>query len=109
DRHAMLSPQLLQLLRAWWPEGRRRNLLLPGGHVYSPAAIQLRRCRPASSAALSVPLPRPRGCRHTRASAGIGMDSRHLGVMGRVSLTAVLDWEGDVYRPALSNAMLARC
>ena len=51
----MLSPQLLQLLRAWWPEGRRRNLLLPGGHVYSPAAIQLRRCRPASSAALSVP------------------------------------------------------
>src|SRR5262249_56909097 len=21
---------------AWWPEGRRRNLLLPGGHVYSP-------------------------------------------------------------------------
>ena len=105
----MLSPQLLQLLRAWWPEGRRRNLLLPGGHVYSPAAIQLRRCRPASSAALSVPLPRPRGYRHTRASVGIGMDSRHLGVMGRVSLAAVLDWEGDVYRPALSNAMLARC
>ena len=27
DRHAMLSPQLLELLRAWWREGRRRSLL----------------------------------------------------------------------------------
>jgi integrase/recombinase XerD len=31
DRHAMLSPQLVELLRAWWREGRRRSLLLPGG------------------------------------------------------------------------------
>ena len=30
DRHAMLSPQLLELLRVWWREGRRRSLLLPG-------------------------------------------------------------------------------
>ena len=34
DRHAMLSPQLLQLLRVWWREGRRRNLLLPGGWLF---------------------------------------------------------------------------
>jgi integrase/recombinase XerD len=34
DRHAMLSPQLLQLLRAWWREGRRRRLLLPGGWLF---------------------------------------------------------------------------
>jgi integrase/recombinase XerD len=34
DRHAMLSPQLLALLRAWWREGRRRNLLLPGGWLF---------------------------------------------------------------------------
>jgi len=27
----MLSPQLLELLRVWWREGRRRSLLLPGG------------------------------------------------------------------------------
>jgi integrase/recombinase XerD len=27
----MLSPQLLELLRAWWREGRRQSLLLPGG------------------------------------------------------------------------------
>jgi integrase len=30
DRHAMLSPQLLELLRAWWREGRRRSLLRGG-------------------------------------------------------------------------------
>jgi site-specific recombinase XerD len=34
DRHAMLSPQLLELLRAWWCEGRRRSLLLPGGWLF---------------------------------------------------------------------------
>src|SRR4051794_305395 len=34
DRYAMLSPQLLELLRAWWREGRRRSLLLPGGWLF---------------------------------------------------------------------------
>jgi integrase len=30
----MLSPQLLELLRAWWREGRRRRLLLRGGWLF---------------------------------------------------------------------------
>jgi len=30
----MLSPQLLERLRAWWREGRRRSLLLPGGWLF---------------------------------------------------------------------------
>jgi len=34
DRHAMLSPQLLEVLRAWWREGRRHSLLLPGGWLF---------------------------------------------------------------------------
>ena len=34
DRHAMLSPQLLELLRAWWVEGRRRGVLLPRGWLF---------------------------------------------------------------------------
>ena len=34
DRHAILSPQLLELLRVWWREGRRRSLLLPGGWLF---------------------------------------------------------------------------
>ncbi len=34
DRHAMLSPQLLDILRAWWREGRRRGVLMPGGWLF---------------------------------------------------------------------------
>jgi len=34
DRHAMLSPQLLELLRVWWREGRRRSLVLSGGWLF---------------------------------------------------------------------------
>jgi integrase len=34
DRHAMLSPQLLELLRAWWREGRQLGVLLPGGWLF---------------------------------------------------------------------------
>src|SRR4051794_18112815 len=30
----MLSPQLLELLRAWWREGRHRGALLPGGWLF---------------------------------------------------------------------------
>lgn len=31
DRNAMLSPQLLALLRLWWKEGKRRSVMLPHG------------------------------------------------------------------------------
>ena len=31
DRYAMLSPQLLELLRTWWREGRRLGVMLPQG------------------------------------------------------------------------------
>src|SRR5580658_18891 len=34
DRDAMLSPQLLELLREWWAEGRRRGALLPRGWLF---------------------------------------------------------------------------
>ena len=34
DRHAMLSPQLLEQLRQWWREGRRLGALLPGGWLF---------------------------------------------------------------------------
>jgi integrase/recombinase XerD len=30
----MLSPQLLEVLRAWWREGRRLGSLLPGGWLF---------------------------------------------------------------------------
>jgi site-specific recombinase XerD len=34
DRYAMLSPQLLVLLRIWWREGRRRGQMLPNGWLF---------------------------------------------------------------------------
>jgi site-specific recombinase XerD len=34
DRHAMLSPHLLGLLRAWWREGHRQGLMLPQGWLF---------------------------------------------------------------------------
>src|SRR5271157_6091346 len=32
--NAMLSPDLLALLRAWWKEGRRQGAMLPGGWLF---------------------------------------------------------------------------
>jgi len=34
DRHALLSPSLLQILRAWWREGRAKHTMLPGGWLF---------------------------------------------------------------------------
>jgi len=34
DRHAMLSPQLLALLRTWWREGHRQGVMLPNGWLF---------------------------------------------------------------------------
>ena len=34
DRNAMLSSQLLELLRLWWREGKRRGLMLPHGWLF---------------------------------------------------------------------------
>ncbi len=33
-RNAMLSPDLLALLRAWWKEGHRQGVMLPGGWLF---------------------------------------------------------------------------
>jgi integrase/recombinase XerD len=33
-RNAMLSPDLLALLRAWWKEGRRQGAMFPGGWLF---------------------------------------------------------------------------
>ena len=34
DRNAMLSPQLLELLRLWWREGKRRGVMLRQGYCF---------------------------------------------------------------------------
>src|SRR5580704_6533370 len=39
DRNAMLSPQLLKLLRLWWKEGRRRNVMPPHGWLFPGRSV----------------------------------------------------------------------
>ena len=34
QRHALLSPSLLVLLRAWWQEGRQQGVMRPGGWLF---------------------------------------------------------------------------
>ena len=34
DRYAMLSPELLELLRSWWRAGREAGVMLPGGWLF---------------------------------------------------------------------------
>ena len=61
DRYAMLSPQLLALLRAWWREGRRRGVMLPQGWLFpGPGPVdplttrQLNRAVHAAAAAAGI-------------------------------------------------------
>src|SRR5271165_900243 len=39
DRNAMLSPQLLALLRLWWKEGKRRSVMLPHGWLFPGRSV----------------------------------------------------------------------
>ena len=59
DRHAMLSPQLLERLREWWREGRRLGVLLPGGWLFP---------RPQSGRAAIDPPAQPSRSRRRRGS-----------------------------------------
>src|SRR3974390_856063 len=40
DRHAMLSPQLLELLRGWWLQCRSRGWLFPGRDPLRPITVR---------------------------------------------------------------------
>ena len=39
DRNAMLSPQLLELLRLWWREAKRRGVMLPHGWLFPGRSV----------------------------------------------------------------------
>ena len=61
DRHAMLSPHLLEILRAWWREGQARGVMLPGGWLFPGrdpieplTARQLNRIVHATAAAAGI-------------------------------------------------------
>jgi site-specific recombinase XerD len=70
DRYAMLSPQLLDLLRAWYRVGRPRGWLFPGRDPVNPTtARQLRRaCEAAVQAAEITKRVTPHTLRHSFAT-----------------------------------------
>lgn len=70
DRHAMLSPQLLSLLRAWWSQCRSRGWLFPGQDPLRPITVrQLNRvCHMAAEAAGLGSWVTPHTLRHSFAT-----------------------------------------
>src|SRR5215218_7301908 len=70
DRHAMLSPQLLERLREWWREGRRLGALLPGRDPLLPLTTrQLNRaCHAAAHMAEIKKRVTPHTLRHSFAT-----------------------------------------
>ena len=70
DRHAMLSPQLLSLLRAWWLQCRSRGWLFPGQDSLRPISVrQLNRvCHMAADAAGLGSWVSPHTLRHSFAT-----------------------------------------
>ena len=70
DRHAMLSPQLLELLRAWWLQCRSKGWLFPGRNPVLPITIrQLNRvCHMAAEAAGLGTWVSPHTLRHSFAT-----------------------------------------
>jgi site-specific recombinase XerD len=70
DRHAMLSPQLLELLRAWWLQARPQGWLFPGRDPLQPITVrQLNRaCHMAAGAAGLGSWVSPHTLRHSFAT-----------------------------------------
>lgn len=70
DRHAMLSPQLLELLRAWWLQCRSQGWLFPGRDPHLPVTTRQlgRACKMAAEVAGLGTWVSPHTLRHSFAT-----------------------------------------
>ncbi len=85
DRHGILSPQLLAILRAWWMQCRSKGWLFPGQDPLLPMTVrQLNRaCHQAADAAGLGTWISPRTLRHSFAThlMEAGVDVRIIQVL----------------------------
>ena len=85
DRHGILSPQLLAILRAWWVQCRSKGWLFPGQDPLLPMTVrQLNRaCHQAADAAGLGTWISPRTLRHSFAThlMEAGVDVRIIQVL----------------------------
>jgi site-specific recombinase XerD len=85
DRHGILSPQLLAILRAWWEQCRSKGWLFPGQDPLRPLTVrQLNRaCHQAADAAGLGSWITPRTLRHSFAThlMEAGVDVRIIQVL----------------------------
>jgi integrase/recombinase XerD len=85
DRHGILSPQLLAILRAWWVQCRSKGWLFPGQDPLLPMTVrQLNRvCHQAADAAGLGSWITPRTLRHSFAThlMEAGVDVRIIQVL----------------------------
>ena len=92
DRHAMLSPQLLERLREWWREGRRLGALLPGGWLF-PGRNPV---EPLSARQLCRAVRRPgRGDQEARVAAHAAAQLRHAPPRARCRYSRDSDASGS--------------
>ena len=85
DRHGILSPQLLAILRTWWVQCRSKGWLFPGQDPLLPMTVrQLNRaCHQAADAAGLGTWISPRTLRHSFAThlMEAGVDVRIIQVL----------------------------
>ena len=91
DRNAMLSPQLLTLLRLWWEEGKRRSVMLRHGWLFPGRSctdpISTRQINRATHEAAEAAGIRKRVTPHTL---------RHSPGLTRGSATHLLEQDVDI-------------
>jgi integrase/recombinase XerD len=110
DRHAMLSPMLLDILREWWRIGRPVAWLFPGQNPVNP--LTTRQLNRACHAAAQLAEINKRVSLHTQGPSDLAGQSREAGAgrrLRRHAQTAPLEKVVRLYQGAVRGAEGRAC